>query len=197
MPTPIGQLSLQYLVDTFLPKIFPTDTTAQAGQDPTSVAVYNIVRQTDSGDDNRKKKLENLAFSDLVKALAGYTFKVTKYTNGTAAANASVYSVSVQSTDSTLVGRLSIDDIVSLLGQNAVTVTSVGQQPKYYSIVGDLDGVEHNPDLGKPIRPLSPKYVFLLKKLFRFTVTPVDAANQPTGGASTVHAMDGGKNFVE
>jgi hypothetical protein len=195
MPTSIGQSTLKQLVDKFLPNIYPTVATAQTGQAPTSVTVYAVAGQAEPTDNNKNTKLENLAFSDLVKVLAGYSFKVTKYTNGTAQANPSVYSVSIQSTDATLVGRLSIDDIVGLLGQNAVTVTSGGQS-KYYSIVGTDDDVEHNPDLGKPIRQFSPKYVFLLKKLYKFTVTPVSATNQPSG-AATVHAMDGGKTFSE
>lgn len=195
MPTSIGQSTLKQLVDNFLPQIYPTAATAQTGQAPTSVTVYRVVGQTEPTDNNKNTKLQGLAFSDLVKVLAGYSFKVTKYTNGSADPNPGVYSVSIQSADAALVGRLSMDDIVGLLGQNAVTITS-GGQPKYYSIVGALDDVEHNPDLGNPIGPSSPKYVFLLKKLYKFTVTPVTATNQPTG-AGTVHAMDGGKTYSE
>src|SRR5260370_11564020 len=195
MPTSIGQRTLKQLVDNFLPQIYPTVATAQTGQAPTSVTVYAVVGQTEPTDNHKNTKLENLAFSDLVKVLAGYSFTVTKYTNGTPDLHPSVYSVSIQSADSTLVGRLSVDDIIGLLGQNAVTVTSGGQS-KYYSIEGADDDVEHNPDLSKPITSLSPKYVFLLKKLYKFTVTPVSATNQPSG-AGTVHTMDGGKTFSE
>jgi hypothetical protein len=196
MPTSIGQSTLKQLVDNFLPQIYPTVATAQTGQAPTSVTVYGVVKQTESPDNNKNTKLENLAFSDLVTVLAGYTFQVTKYTNGTPDPNASAYKVSIKSADATLVGRLSMDDIVGLLGQNPVTVTVTGGQSKYFSIVGTDDGVEHNPDLTKPVRPFSPKYVFLLKKLYKFTVTPVSATNQPAG-PGTVHTMDGNKTFNE
>ena len=191
----IGNSSLKQLVDSFLPNIYPTVANADAGQQPTSVIVYGIAKDTEPADDNKNTKLDNLKFSDFVKVLADYKFKVTRYNNGSAGPG-SVYSVTIQSTDTTLVGSLSIAEIVKLLGQNPVEVAD-GQSTSY-TITASTDTPDQNPenpDLAKPIGPLTAKYVFLLKKLYKFTVTAVPAGQQP--GPSKYYTMDGNKTFNE
>lgn len=193
MPT-IGTASLKQLVDNFLQHIYPTVADVQTGHEPTSVSVYGITKETESDDPNKNTKLDNLKLSDQVQVLSGYTFKVTRYDNGNPGPS-SVYSVSIQSTDARMVGSLSLDDIVGLLGQDPVTVTSGGQS-KSYTIVGTMDTSVQNPDLSKPIGPFTAKYVFLLKKLYKFTVTPVDATKRPTGPI-VYTTIDGNKTFSE
>lgn len=195
MPS-IGTSTLKQLVDGFLPHIYPTVANVQSGHEPTSVIVYGIKKATESGDRNINTQLNSLKFSDLVQALAGYKFEVTRYDNGNPGAS-SVYSVGIQSTDSSMVGSLSIAQIVQLLGQNPVTVTLSGGQPKSYTITGTPDTSEQNSELSTGIGPLGAKYVFLLKKLYKFKVTPLDATNRPTGGPSIDYTIDGNKTFSE
>jgi hypothetical protein len=92
---------------------------------------------------------------------------------------------------------LSIAAIVGLLGQNAVDVAD--GQSTFYTITGTPDTPDQNPenpDLNAPIGPLTAKYVFLLKKLYKFTVTAVDAAGN-SSGPSTDYTVDGNKTFDE
>ena len=190
----IENSSLKQLVDNFLKHIYPTVADVQTDQEPTLVTVYGITKETESTDPNKDTKLDVLSFSDMVQVFSGYTFNVTRYDNGTAGPS-SVYSVAIQSTDARMVGSLSIADIADLLGQNPVTVTSGGQS-KSYTITGTPDTSERNSALGNPIGPFGAKYVFLLKKLYKFTVTPLDTSNLPTG-PSIDYTIDGNKTFSE
>jgi len=192
----IGNSSLKELVDNFLPNIYPTTATADPNEKPTSVSVYGIVKETESSDNKKNTPLDSLAFSDLVNVLAGYTFKVTRYDNGDPGPSG-VYSVTIQSADQTATGQLSADDIVNALGKNPVAISLGGGAPSYYRIANSLDVAEHNGDLGKPIGPFGAKYLFLLKKMYKFTVTSVTASNQPTGGPVIFRTMDGSKTFNE
>jgi hypothetical protein len=192
----IGNSSLKQLVDNVLQHIYPTVANADASQEPTSVTVYGITKDTEPVDSRKNTHLDTLKFSDLVQVLAEYKFKVTRYNNGSAGPS-SVYSVVVQSTDTTAVGSLSVADIVTRLGQNPVTVAD--GQSKSYTITGTTDTPDQNPenpDLTKPIAPFTAKYVFLLKKLYKFTVTAVDAAGN-SSGPSTDYTVDGNKTFNE
>ena len=192
----IENSSLKQLVDNFLKHIYPTVSDVQTGQEPTLVTVYGITKETESTDPNKDTKLDVLSFSDLVQVLSGYTFNVTRYDNGNPGSSG-VYSVAIQSTDTRMVGSLSIADIVDLLGQNPVTVTLSGGQPKSYTITGTPDTSELNSALRDQIGPFGAKYVFLLKKLYKFTVTPLDTSNLPTGGPSIDYTIDGNKTFSE
>jgi len=192
----IGNSSLKQLVDNVLQHIYPTVANADARKEPTSVTVYGITVDTEPADTRKNTRLDSLKFSDLVQVLAEYKFKVTRYNNGSPGPS-SVYSVSVQSTDTTIVGNLSIAAIVGLLGQNAVNVAD--GQSTFYTITGTPDTPDQNPenpDLNAPIGPLTAKYVFLLKKLYKFTVTAVDAAGK-SSGPSTDYTVDGNKTFNE
>jgi hypothetical protein len=132
--------------------------------------------------------LDKLKFSDLLDVISEYTFKVTRYDNG-AAATSVVYTLTGKSSSTADVGSLSMNAIVALLGQIDFKVSAGGQSP-VYTITGTSDDVEPNPHLDKPIGPFSAKYIFLLKKLYRFTVTKV-------GGPPIFATMDGNKTTNE
>ena len=52
---------------------------------------------------------------------------------------------------------------------------AAGGQSETYTVSGTLENdVETNPDLSVPVGGLTPKYVLLLKRFFRFTVAPTN-----------------------
>jgi hypothetical protein len=166
---PIGQRTLKDLVDTFLPDIYPTVTIMKGT--PTSVDVYGIVKDAEPSDPRIGTVLDSLTFSDLLELLAKYKFKVTKYVSGTPKTPV-VYTVAGKSSDATDVGSLSMDAIVGLLASIAFNVSTDGGTPKPYTIKGKVENdVESNPHLSQPIGKFTAKYVFLLKHLYRFSVT--------------------------
>ena len=201
---PLGQRNLRDLIDNFLPHIYPTTAVLKSGQHPNTVNVFGIVKQSEPNDPGLQSPLNDLPFSKLLDLVSGYTFKVTRYESGNPQPS-TVYSVKCSHPNpgtSLSDGRslastfhdLSMNDIVGLLPQVEFTVAPEpsGQPASPHTISGIVEHeVENNPDLSKPVGDLSAKYVFLLKKLFRFTVT-----NKSRGSGFAV-AMDGNKTYNE
>jgi hypothetical protein len=200
VPTSLGPkldtVDLQQLIDKVIPHIYPTVAVLPTDppQAPNNVQVFGL--KITGNDSHLSTVLANLAFSDLIGALAALTITVDTYQNGSKLSSAN-YRVEGTSADTSKVGSLSIKQIVKALGDIKFTVTNLSNpgHQKSFEVTSTVESsVEENHDLGVPIGQLTAKYVFLLKKLLRFCVTDVSG---PQSGAGKYVALDGNKTHDE
>jgi hypothetical protein len=205
--TPLGGRSLSDLVGKFLPHVYTTThklRTADITHRPTSVSVFGITGTKKGTAGDLSTPLNNLSLADLIALLSKFTFQVDTHLHGTKIkgdgyridGNAPNPGTKLPNGNSfvTKFDKLSLKDVVDLLPQATFKVSngSAGGQSETYTVSGAVENdVETNPDLSVPVGGLTPKYVLLLKRFFRFTVAPTN----PGQGVSV--AMFHNKTLVE
>lgn len=207
---PLGKRNLEDLATSFLPKVYPTLhklVTDRVTHRPTSASVYGITGKKVGSDPKLSTPLEQLSLADVIGLLEQFSFQIDTYLNGTKIKGDDyVLSGKLPGNPTSLPNRrsfsstfdqLSLIDIVELLPQATFTLTneSAGQS-KSYKISGAIENdveedAKKNSHLTTPVAPLTPKYIFILIRFFRFTATPTNP------GQGTSAQVVGGKVFDE
>jgi len=190
---PLGKRNLGDLATKFLPNIYPTVNkicTDRVTHRPTSVSIYGITGQKTGDDPRLSKPLEELSLKDAIELLAHFTFQIDTYLNGTKIKGDSyVLSGKLPTKPTALPSRhdfsstfaeLSLIDIAGLLEQATFTLTNHSSgQSKSYQISGAIENdveedAQKNSHLTDPVAPLTPKYILILLRFFRYTATPTN-----------------------
>jgi hypothetical protein len=190
---PLGKRDLEDLATKFLPKVYPTLhklVTDRVTHRPTSASIYGITGKKNGSDPRLSEPLEKLSLADAIGLLDQFTFEIDTYLNGTKIKGDSyVLSGKLPGNPAALANRrsfsstfdeLSLIDIVELLTQATFTLANQSSsQSKSYKISGAIENdveedAKTNSHLTTPVGPLSPKYIFILIRFFRFTATPTN-----------------------
>jgi|ERR1700683_3722168 len=197
---PLGKRSLENLATKFLPNAYPTFhrvATDRVSHRPTSAAVFGFTATKTGSDSRLSTPLEQLSLADVIGLFDQFTFQIDTYLSGTKIKGDS-YVLEGKLPDAATplkdghsftskFNKLSLIDIVALLSQATITLTNQSSgQSKSYKISGDIendleDDAKLNPHLTRPVAPLSPKYVFILMRFFRFTATPTNPGQGISG----------------
>ena len=190
---PLGKRTLEELATEFLPKVYPTLhklATDRVTHTPTSASIYGITGKKTGSDPKLSTPLEKLSLADVIGLLDQFNFQIDTYLNGTKIkGDFYVLSGKLPSNPTPLANRrsfsstfdqLTLIDIVELLPQATLTLINESSgQSKPYKISGAIENdveedAKTNSHLTTPVAPLSPKYIFILIRFFRFTATPTN-----------------------
>ncbi len=207
---PLAKRNLEDLATSFLPKVYPTLhklVTDRVTHSPTAASIYGITGKKVGSDPKLSTPLGKLSLGDVIGLLEQFSFQIDTYLNGTKIKGddyvlsgklpANPTSLPSRRSFSSTFDQLSLIDIVELLPQATFTLTneSAGQS-KSYKISGAIENdveeeAKKNSHLTTPVALLTPKYIFILIRFFRFTATPTNP-----GQGTSVHVV-GGKVFDE
>jgi hypothetical protein len=190
---PFGKRNLEDLATKFLPCLYPTVhklTTDRVRHTPPLASIYGITGKKTQDNSRLSMPLEKLSLADFIALLDHFEFQIDTYLNGTKIKGDSyVLSGKLPKSPTALLNRhafsstfdeLSPLDIVELLPQATFTLTNHwSAQSKSYKISGaienDVEGdAKNNSHLTTPVAPLTPKYISILMRFFRFVATPTN-----------------------
>jgi hypothetical protein len=190
---PIGKRNLVDLATKLLPNAYPTVhklTTDRVAHRPTSASIDGITGKKTEDDPRLSAPLEKLSLADVVELLDHFEFQIDTYFNGIKIKGDSyVLSGKLPSKPTPLTnrhdfsstfGELSLIDLAELLDQGTFTLTNHSSgQSKSYKVSGVIENdveedAKTNSHLAGPFAPLTPKYIMILIRFFRFTATPTN-----------------------
>ena len=190
---PLGKRNLEDLATKFLPCLYPTVhklTTDRVRHTPTLASIYGITGKKTEDDSRLLTPLEKLSLADFIGLLDHFEFQIDTYLNGTKIKGDSyVLNGELPKSPTPLPNRhafsstfdeLSLIDIVELLPQATFTLTNHSSgQSKSYKISGTIENdveedAKNNSHLTTPVAPLTPKYISILMRFFRYTATPTN-----------------------
>ncbi len=205
---PLGKRNLEDLATKFLPNAYPTFhkvATDRVTHRPTSVSVFGFTATKTGSDPRLSTPLEQLSLADVIGLLDQFTFEIDTYLSGTKIKGDSyVLKGKLPNAAKALkdghsftskFDKLSLIDIVELLSQATFTLANQSSsQSKSYKISGDIendleDEAKLNSHLTSPVASLSPKYVLILIRLFRFTATPTNPGQGTSGGVVFIKVL--------
>lgn len=191
---PLGKRNLEDLATKFLQNAYPTFhklVTDRVTHRPTSVAVYGITATKTGSDPRLSTPLAQLTLGDVIGLLGQFSFQIDTYLSGTKIKGDSHVlkgespnpgeALANKRSFTTKLSQLSLLDIVELLPQATFSLNS-----KSYIISGGVendveDEAKKNPHLKTSVATLTPKYLLILARFFRFTSMPANPGHGTTG----------------